>query len=47
MYSTKRKFAIHKRFNNRGMYYERPGVMLQNLDLKGIFSSKNMTPTKN
>ena len=47
MYSTKRKFAIHKRFNNRGMYYERPGVMLQNLDLKGIFSSKNMTPTEN
>jgi len=47
MYSTKRKFAIHKRFNNRGMYYERPGVMLQNLDLKAIFSSKNMTPTEN
>ena len=47
MYSTKRKFAIHKRFNNRGMYYESPGVMLQNLDLKGIFSSKNMTPTEN
>ena len=47
MYSTKRKFAIHKRFNNRGMYYERPGVMLQNLDLKATFSSKNMTPTEN
>ena len=47
MYSTKRKFAIHKRFNNRGMYYERPGVMLQNLDLKETFSSKNMTPTEN
>ncbi|MBC8266791.1 MAG: hypothetical protein H8E84_07485 [Flavobacteriales bacterium] len=47
MYSTKRKFAIHKRFNNRGMYYERPGVMLQNLDLKAEYVSKNMTPTEN
>ena len=45
LYSTKRKFAIHKRFNNRGMYYERPGVMLQNLDLKAAFSSKNLAPT--
>jgi len=45
LYSTKRKFAIHKRFNNRGMYYERPGVMLQNLDLKADFSSKNLTTT--
>ena len=46
LYSTKRKFAIHKRFNNRGMYYERPGVMLQNLDLKAAFSSKNLAPTE-
>ena len=46
LYSTKRKFAIHKRFNNRGMYYERPGVMLQNLELKADFSSKNLTPTE-
>ena len=45
LYSTKRKFAIHKRFNNRGMYYERPGVMLQNLELKAAFSSKNLAPT--
>jgi peptide/nickel transport system substrate-binding protein len=45
LYSTKRKFAIHKRFNNRGMFYERPGVMLQNLELKADFSSKNLTPT--
>jgi len=45
LYSTKRKFAIHKRFNNRGMYYERPGVMLQNLELKADFSSKTLTPT--
>jgi len=45
LYATKRKFAIHKRFNNRGMYNERPGVMLQNLDLKPEFSSKNLAPT--
>tara|TARA_B100001758_G_scaffold7423_1_gene5734 strand:+ start:331 stop:2097 length:1767 start_codon:yes stop_codon:yes gene_type:complete len=45
LYSTQRKFAIHKRFDNRGMYYERPGVMLQNLKLNSAFSSKNMTPT--
>ena len=46
LYSTQRKFAIHKRFDNRGMYYERPGVMLQNLKLNEAFSSKNMTPTE-
>jgi ABC-type transport system substrate-binding protein len=45
LYATKRKFAIHKRFNNRGMYNERPGVMLQNLDLKPEFSLKNLAPT--
>ena len=48
LYATKRKFAIHKRFNNIGMYYERPGVMLQNLELKSEFAAtKNMVPTKN
>ncbi|MAW21542.1 MAG: hypothetical protein CMD16_04005 [Flavobacteriales bacterium] len=45
LYSTQRKFAIHKRFDNRGMYFERPGVMLQNLKLNDAFSSKNMAPT--
>jgi ABC-type transport system substrate-binding protein len=45
LYAQKRRFAIHKRFNNIGMYYERPGVMLQNLDLKPDFSSKNLAPT--
>ena len=45
LYATKRKFAIHKRFNNRGMFNERPGVMLQNLDLTPEFSSKNLAPT--
>ena len=45
LYATKRKFAIHKRFNNRGMYFEKPGVMIQNLELKTAFSSKNLTTT--
>lgn len=45
LYATKRKFAIHKRFNNRGMFFERPGVMLQNLNLRAAFSSKNLVPT--
>ena len=45
LYATKRKFAIHKRFNNRGMFFERPGVMLQNLNLRSAFSSKNLVPT--
>lgn len=45
LWAQKRKFAIHKRFNNRGMYNERPGVMLQNLDLKAAFSLKNLAPT--
>jgi hypothetical protein len=27
------------------MYNERPGVMLQNLDLKPEFSAKNLAPT--
>jgi ABC-type transport system substrate-binding protein len=46
LYSTKRKFAIHKRFNNRGMYYERPGVMLQNLKLNEDFISANQVKTE-
>ena len=33
LYCSKRKFAVHKRFNNREMFYEFPGVMLNNLDL--------------
>ena len=38
LYCTKRKFAIHKRFDNRGMYNERPGVILNNLKLNSNFS---------
>lgn len=33
LYSTKNKIAIHKRFNNRNTYFERPGLMLNNLKL--------------
>ncbi len=44
-YSTMRKFAIHKRFNNRDMYYEKPGVMLHRLDLKAAFQSQSLAPT--
>ena len=47
LYATKRKFAIHKRFNNIKMYNERPGVMLQNLNLKAEFTNKNLAPTTN
>jgi len=41
LYSTKNKIAIHNRFENRGMYTERPGVILNNLRL----NQKNLTPT--
>jgi len=44
-YSAMRKFAIHKRFSNREMFYERPGVMIQNFELKSAFSSQNLVPT--
>ena len=33
LYCSKRKFAVHKRFNNREMFFEFPGVMLNNLNL--------------
>ena len=45
LYSSQRKFALHKRFNNRGMYFERPGVMLQNLKLSETFQSTNLSTT--
>jgi peptide/nickel transport system substrate-binding protein len=34
-YAVQRKVIISKRFENRGMYSERPGVMLNNLKLPG------------
>ena len=41
LYARKMQIAIHKRFNNRNMYTERPGVILNNL----LLSNKNLTPT--
>ncbi len=46
LYSTKRKFAIHKRFNNREMYFERPGVMLNRLDLLPNYGANNLNFTE-
>jgi hypothetical protein len=46
LYASQNKFAIHKRFKNRGMYFERPGVMIQNLKLDEAFSSSTMLPTR-
>ena len=43
LYVTKRKFAIHKRFNNREMFFEFPGVMLNNLKLNSSFVSSELT----
>ena len=34
LYSAQRKNIIHKRFANANMFYERPGVMLNNLKLR-------------
>ncbi len=45
LYISKRKFAIHKRFNNRDMFYEFPGVMLNNLELNTNFISNNTEQT--
>jgi ABC-type transport system substrate-binding protein len=41
LYISKRKFAVHKRLNNRDMFYEFPGVMLNNLELNSSFTSNN------
>jgi len=34
LYSAQRKNVIHKRFSNANMFYERPGVMLNNLRVR-------------
>ncbi len=39
--ASKNKIAIHKRFDNRNMYTERPGIILNNLKL----NHKNYAPT--
>ena len=44
LYASRNKIAIHKRFDNINTYFERPGVMIQNLKLKPEYSSKNLSP---
>ena len=39
LYSTKNKIAIHKRFDNINTYFERPGIMLNDLKINESFSS--------
>ena len=41
MYASKNKIAISKRFENRNMYTERPGIILNNLKI----NNKNLVPT--
>ncbi len=40
LFSTKRKIAIHRRFDNTEMYKERPGVILNNLKLKEEYARR-------
>ena len=44
MYSPKRKIVIHKRFDNANMYYEKPGFVLHNFNLKESFKTKVQCP---
>ena len=43
LYITKRKFAIHKRFENREMYFEFPGLRLNNLKLNSNYANNALT----
>ena len=45
MYSSSRKTVIHKRFGNGDMYFERPGVMLNNLKLLSLYNTGSMAQT--
>ncbi len=42
MYSTQNKIAIHKRFDNRNTYFEKPGLALNNLKLFEIATDGNL-----
>ena len=44
LYASKNKIAIHKRFDNIQTYFERPGVMIQNLKLNPEFANINLAP---
>ena len=39
----KEKFAVHKRFDNRDMYFEFPGLRLNNLKLNSDYTSSGLT----
>ena len=41
LYCSKRKFALHKRFDNREMFFEFPGVMINNLKLNSNFAASS------
>ena len=43
LYCSKRKFAMHKRFDNRNMFFEFPGVIINNLRLNSSFVSNGLT----
>jgi len=42
LYISKRKFAIHKRFDNREMYFEFPGLRLNNLKLNSNYATSGL-----
>ena len=39
LWITKRKFAVHKRFDNRDMFFEFPGLRLNNLKLNNNYAA--------
>ena len=43
LWITKRKFAVHKRFDNRDMYFEFPGLRLNNLKLNSYYTASGLT----
>ena len=43
LWITKRKFAVHKRFDNRDMYFEFPGLRLNNLKLNSDYTASGLT----
>ena len=44
MFASMRKVAIHKRFGNQKVYFERPGVLLNNLRLLSCKEQNNSHP---
>lgn len=44
LYSTRRKVAMHKRFDHRNVYNERPGIIVSEFTLDPSFTSSVTTP---